>query len=265
MVIIFSFILFPFLWSVTSSLRPNSELYSKIPVWIPKTFTLENYKWALNLRDLRVSFFNTILVATGTALTSVFVAALGAYSLSRYRYAGKKVVLSIILGSQMLPGVVLLLSIFVIFIRLGIYDTRHGLIIAFTSFSIPYAIMLLRGFFSTLPIDLEEQAMIDGTSKLGAFFRITLPLAWPSIVAVFLFVFIQVWGDLLYSLILTTKPENRIVAVQIFIMMRDIRSSVNWGGLIAASNIAAIPAVLLFILLQRYLVEGITAGAVKGA
>ncbi len=262
--IILVFILFPFFWSLTTSFRPNNELYTKIPVWFPETFTLENYRWAIGVNDIRVAFINTLFIAIATGLVSVFVASLAAYSLTRYRYRGKSIVMAACLLSQMLPGVVLLLSIFVIFQRLGLYDTRHGLVLAFTSFTVPYAIMLLRGYFVTIPPDLEEQAMVDGTTKLGAFFRVTLPLAWPSIVAVFLFVFIHVWSDLMYSLILTAKPENRIVAVQILIMVRDIRASVNWGGLIAAANLVSLPGVVLFMFLQKHLVEGITAGSVKG-
>jgi multiple sugar transport system permease protein len=265
LVIIFlSFILFPFFWSFTCSLRPNRELYSKIPRWLPNTFTLENYVWAFKQRDFRVSFTNTIWIAIANGVASVTVASIAAYSLARYRYPGKGMVLSLLLGQQMLPGVVLLLSIFVIFRRLNLYDTPQGLIIAFASSSIPYSILLLRSFFSTIPVDLEEQAMVDGASRLGAFLRVTLPLAWPSLVAVFLFDFISVWGDLTYSLILTTKPERRIVGVQILIMSQDIRASVNWGGLIAAANAVSLPGVILFIFLQRYLVEGITAGAMKG-
>ncbi len=256
-------ILFPFLWAVSSSLRPVSKLFTRIPEWLPSPVTLENYGWALNEPTFMIPFKNSFIVSSFTALVSVSLAAVAAYSLVRLRYPGKPTIISAMLSAQMLPTMVLIIPIFLIFAKLNIFDTLFGLILASTAWTLPYAVILFRGFFSTLSVTLEEQALVDGCSRLGAFFWVTLPLSLPGIIAVSAFVFIWTWGDMLFPLILTKNIDTQTAALSLFTMMQSTRGATNYGGLLAAGIIFTLPAVVIFICVQRQLLEGLTAGSLK--
>ena len=254
---------FPFLWAISSSLRPVEKLFTRTPEWLPDPLTLDNFRWALNEPTFVIPLMNSFLVSGLTAAIAVFLAAFAAYSLVRLRYPGKTMILTAMLCSQMLPTMVLIIPIFLIYAKLHIYNTIFGLVLASTAWTLPYAVILLRGFFSTLSVSLEEQAMVDGCSRIGAFFRITLPLSVPGIIAVSAFVFIWTWGDMLFPLLLTKNIDTQTAALSLFTMMQSTRGATNYGGLLAAGVLFTLPAVVLFILVQRQLVEGLTAGSLK--
>jgi len=254
---------FPFLWAISCSLRPIERLFTLTPEWLPNPVTLENYRWALNEPTFVGPFWNSFLIAGSTALVSVTLGAFAAYSLVRLRYPGKKTVITIMLATQMLPTMLLLIPIFLLFAGTGLYNTFSGLILASTAWTLPYAVLLLRSFFSTLSASLEEQAMIDGCSRSGAFMRVTLPLSAPGIAAVTVFVFVWTWGDMLFPFILTKNIDKQTAALSLYNMMQSTRGATNYSGLLAAGVLFTLPPVVLFAVLQRQLLEGMTAGALK--
>jgi ABC-type glycerol-3-phosphate transport system permease component len=167
------------------------------------------------------------------------------------------------LACQMLPTMLVIIPIFLMFARVDLYNTLGGLILASTAWTLPYSVMLLRSFFSALPVTLEEQAMVDGCSRLGAFIRITIPLSMPGIAAVTAYAFIWTWGDMLFPLILTKNLDHQTAALSLFTMMQSTRGATNYGGLLAAGILFTLPTVLLFFVLQRPMLEGLTGGALK--
>ena len=258
-----AWIVFPFLWALSTSLRPIDTLFTLTPEWLPSPVTLENYRWALGEPHFVIPLRNSFLVSTSTAAISVALASFAAYSLARFRYRGKNAVVAALLGTQMLPTMLLIIPIFLIYARVDLYDTFAGLILASTAWTLPYAVLLLRSFFLDVPVSLEEQALVDGCSRLGAFFRVTLPLSLAGLVAVLVFVFIWTWGDMLFPLILAKNIDRQTAALSLFNMMQSTRGATNYSGLLAAGVLFTLPAVVLFVLLQRPLLEGLRTGALK--
>lgn len=258
-----TWVVFPFLWALSTSLRPVDTLFTLTPEWLPRPVTLENYRWALAEPHFVIPLRNSFLVSTGTAVVSVALASAAAYSLARFRYRGKNAVVAALLGTQMLPTMLLIIPIFLIYARVDLYDTFAGLILASTAWTLPYAVLLLRSFFLDVPVSIEEQALVDGCSRLGAFLRVTLPLSLAGLVAVLVFVFIWTWGDMLFPLILAKNIDRQTAALSLFNMMQSTRGATNYSGLLAAGVLFTLPAVVLFVLLQRPLLEGLRAGALK--
>jgi ABC-type glycerol-3-phosphate transport system permease component len=256
-------ITFPFFWALSCALRPNERLFTMTPEWLPRPLTLENFQWALDEPSFTVPIVNSCLVASASAVAAVALGALAAYSLARLTYLGKAGVMTVILASQMLPTMLVIIPIFLMFARVGLYNTLGGLILASTAWTLPYSVMLLRSFFSALPVTLEEQAMVDGCSRLGAFIRITIPLSLPGIAAVTAYAFIWTWGDMLFPLVLTKNLDHQTAALSLFTMMQSTRGATNYGGLLAAGILFTLPTVLLFFVLQRPMLEGLTGGALK--
>ena len=256
-------VMFPFLWALSCSLRPIERLFTATPEWLPQPVTLDNYRWALSEPAFAVPIINSFLVSAGAAVSSLVLGALAAYSLSRLRYPGKGAIMTALLACQMLPTMLVIIPIFLIFARVGLFNTLEGLVLASTAWTLPYAVMLLRGFFSTLPVTLEEQARVDGCTRLGAFARITLPLSLPGVAAVFAYAFIWTWGDMLFPLILTKNLDHQTAALSLFTMMQSTRGATNYAGLLAAGVLFTIPATILFLVLQRPMIEGLTGGALK--
>lgn len=254
---------FPFLWALSCSLRPIDRLFTATPEWLPHPLTFENYQWALGEPSFVVPIVNSFLVSVSTAVAALSLGSLAAYSLSRLDYPGKSLIMTGMLACQMLPTMLVILPIFLIFARVGLYNTLIGLVLASTAWTLPYTVMLLRGFFSALPVALEEQAMVDGCNRLGAFVRITLPLSLPGIAAVAAYAFIWTWGDMLFPLILAKNFDHQTAALSLFTMMQSTRGATNYGGLLAAGILFTLPATLLFLLLQRPMIEGLTGGALK--
>jgi ABC-type glycerol-3-phosphate transport system permease component len=254
---------FPFLWALSCSLRPIDRLFTATPEWLPHPLTFENYQWALGEPSFVVPIVNSFLVSVSTAVAALSLGSLAAYSLSRLDYPGKSLIMTGMLACQMLPTMLVILPIFLIFARVGLYNTLMGLVLASTAWTLPYTVMLLRGFFSALPVALEEQAMVDGCNRLGAFVRITLPLSLPGIAAVAAYAFIWTWGDMLFPLILAKNFDHQTAALSLFTMMQSTRGATNYGGLLAAGILFTLPATLLFLLLQRPMIEGLTGGALK--
>jgi multiple sugar transport system permease protein len=264
LLLVIAWLLFPYFWMLSSSLRPSDKIFTATPQFLPRPITFDNYIWAFGEETFRRPLWNSTVTATLTAVFSVAICALGAYSLARYRYRGKRSVVTTLLVTQMLPGTLLVLPIFLLINRLGLYNTYSGIVLAFTSFTVPYSLVLLRSFFVEVPVELEEQAMVDGCSRLRAFFHVVLPLARPVLAAVALFDFVWVWNDILWNTTLTRSIDRVGVSVALNNLTTDMRVVVNWGGILAQGVLITLPIVVIFAFLQRYLVGALTAGAVKG-
>ncbi len=207
---------------------------------------------------------NSMIVATGTTFVSIVVATLGAYSLARLRFPGGEVIGRFALLTYTVPSVLLLIPLFKIVVTLNLANNLVALIITYTTFSVPFCLWLLRSYFQSLPRDLEEAAMVDGASRLGALFRVILPLSVPGIVATALFAFILAWNEFLFALVFTTTSDVKTLPIGVSTTFTAEQTATDWAVAMSASTLSAVPIFIIVLILQRGLVRGITAGAVKG-
>lgn len=264
------FAIFPYYWAIISTLKPFDQLYTLTPTFWPKQITFSNYAALLQQGVFVQTLRNSLIVATITPLVAIVITSMTAYSLARMRYRFKGTITVILVVSQMLPGVLLIIPLFVIMrwlqelLHVQLINSYIGLIAGFTTFSVPFCTLLLRGFFANLPLELEEAAMIDGCNRLQAFLLVVLPLSIPGVLTVALFVFTLAWNDLLFATVITQSPAAMTVAVHISQMISSQVSNTNYALMLAEGVVITLPVVVVFVLLQRYLVEGLTAGAIKG-
>jgi multiple sugar transport system permease protein len=258
--------LFPLYTVVISSIKPLADVRSAFH-WIPTRITFAPYADIWSTIPLARYFLNSLLISLGATAISVFVAILAAYAISRYRFSGRGVFSLTVLSTQMFPGILFLLPLFVIYVNLEraigiqLYGSYAGLIITYLTFALPFSIWMLVGYFDSIPRELEQAAMVDGTTALGALFRVLVPVSMPGIVAVAIFAFMTAWGEVLFASVLT-DDATRTLAVGL--RNYAIQSNVYWNQLMAAAIVVSIPVVAGFLALQRYLVQGIAAGGVKG-
>lgn len=253
---------FPFLWMLTTSLKDSVEMFSADPTFLPKDLTFANYISLLKEYNFFTYFKNSVIVSVSTTLVALLFATFMAYGISRFKFRGKNVISSSLILTQMFPLPLIIITIYITFVKLGLFDTRLGLVIAYCTFALPFCTMMLRSYFDGLPVELEEAAAIDGCGPFSTIFRIVIPLAAPSIVAMGLFAFILSWQELMMSMTLVHSTALRTMPVAIT-MMVGVRN-IMWGPLMAASVIVSIPVVILFVYFQKYLISGMTMGAVKG-
>ena len=254
-------VLFPILWMVFASMRPTLETLSDPPVWIPRDVTFIAYaKLLADPTQLRY-FFNTYLIAFATAVLSVLLGSLCAYGFSRFRIAGARYILLGLLGLQLLPNVALVLPFFNMSQALGIHNTYLALVIADTSFALPIAAWLLKGFFDSIPIALEDAAMLDGCTRLQCLRYVVLPLALPGLVGTAVFAFLWAWNEFLFAVILTAGPQVAPLTIRMSQFFSQYGR--DWNGIMALNVLASIPLLVAFVWLQRWVVEGMTAGAVR--
>jgi multiple sugar transport system permease protein len=256
------FALFPLYWLLKVSVTPNDLLYSEgIRMW-PSRPSLAHYAFVLTHSDFPLFFENSVIVSGSTAVFVTLVAALSGYAMSRFDFRGKMWLVGLMLVTQMFPLVMLVAPIFKIFSPLGLTNSLTGLVIVYTAFNVPFATFLMQSFFDGIPKDLEEAAMIDGATQFVAFRQIILPLTLPGIAATLGFVFTAAWSELLFALMLINGNDAATFPVGLLTFVSKF--SVDFGQMMAAGILALIPAGLFFLLIQRYLVQGLTAGAVKG-
>lgn len=252
----------PIYWMVLTSLRTQKQIYSREAMLVPQNLTLENYTFALTERPLLRWLGNSFIVAAGSSFISLVISAMAGYALARLRFAGRGSLARLLVYTYLIPTSLLFIPIFVIVGGLGLLDSRTGLILVYLSFTVPFGSWLLLGFFLTIPQELEDAAKIDGCSYFGVLFRVVLPLAKPGIAATFIFCFAEAWNEFLYAAVLLTN-ETQITAPLGLLRFR-IADNFLWGPLTAAALLTSIPAVVLFIIAQKLVVRGLTAGAVKG-
>ena len=257
-----AFALMPIYWTVKISVTPENLLYSEgIRLW-PSRTTFANYVSVLKATDFPRFFLNSLIVSVSTALIVTVVASLAGYALSRFRFRGKAWVSLVLLLTQTFPLVMVIPPIFRIMSQLGLTDNLYGLIVIYTAFNIAFATFLMQSFFDGVPKDLEEAAMIDGCTRVMALRRIILPLTLPGMGATVAFVFTAAWSELLFALMLINSDDQKTFSVGLLTFIGKF--AVDWGQMMAASVMALIPVCIFFMFLQRYLVTGLTAGAVKG-
>jgi multiple sugar transport system permease protein len=258
--------LFPLYTVVISSIKPLADVRATFR-WIPSRITLTPYTDIWSTIPLARYFLNSLIIALGATAVSVLVAILAAYAISRYRFLGRGAFSLTVLSTQMFPGILFLLPLFVIYVNLEralgiqLYGSYAGLIITYLTFALPFSIWMLVGYFNSIPRELEEAAMVDGTTALGALFRVLVPVSMPGIIAVGIFAFMTAWGEVLFASVLT-DDATRTLAVGL--RNYATQSNVYWNQLMAAAIVVSIPVVAGFLALQRYLVQGLAAGGVKG-
>ena len=259
---------FPLFWMLSSAIKPIEDLFVIPPQWIPQHPTLVAINSVVygdfgNPSLFPDYFRNSLIVATGTTLLALFVSTLGAYALSRYPFRGSGKLMLAILSIQMFPQAMLLISFYLIFLQARLLNTYPALILANATFAVPFSIWMLKGFFDTVPREIEEAALIDGCSRLSVMPRIVLPVMAPGLIAAAIYTFLIAWDEYLFAATLTSSPEMRTLPpgiIQSFVGQFYL----NWPNVMAASVLITIPVTVLFVFFQKYLVQGLTAGAVKG-
>lgn len=256
-----AFAVFPYIWTFLTSIKPDNELYTSTVRYFPQHPTLKNYVDLFQKSNFIKNMMNSFFVASVTAVISLIVSVLAAYAFARFNFKGKLYFMVSFLLINMFPAVLLLTPLFVTMRKIGLLYTPYSLVVAYSTFTIPFSVWLLTGYIRDLPVSLEEAAMVDGCSRIQAFLRITLPLTAPGIVATGIYIFITAWNEFVFALMFTNEATRTLpVALQTFIGQYDIQ----WGLLTAGGVITTIPVVVMFMLVQKKLVEGLTAGAVKG-
>ncbi len=253
--------LIPFAWMLSTSLKTETEAFRIPPTWLPLQLTVDSYIGIWLRKNFATYFINSTIISLATAILSTFFGAFAGYGFSRFFFRGRRLLIGFFLATQMLPGVLLVGPYFKILSRSGLYDTRSGLIIAFLTICLPFSTRMMKGFIDKVPQELDQSAMVDGCSRVGVFFKIVLPIVAPGMVATILFAFLLAWGDLLWALCLTSSEKMITVTLGIARTVGEFR--IIWPMLMAGSLVGGMPAILLYIFLQRLLVQGLTAGAVK--
>ena len=252
--------LLPIYWMVISSLRDPAVLYNSVSL-LPGPFSVESYAKLLAATDFTVWFTNSVIVATCSVAITVVLSVVIAYSVTRLPVPGKTAIVGTMLMAYMFPPLLLAIPLYAIFVRLGIDDTHLGLILAHTTITLPLGVWLLWGFFKQMPFDIEEAAMVDGCSRLGAFFRVVLPLALPGIVTVVIFAFLLSWSDYIFALVMVNSDLKKTLpaGMETMVGQYELRD----GELMAASVLMALPLFLAFMFLNRYFIQSLSAGAMK--
>ena len=255
------FAIFPFIWMVSTSLKTEAEAFRVPPTWIPLKPTMDAYISMWVKKSFGLYFLNSTIISLFTAVLSTFFGALAGYGFSRFFFKGRRFLIGFFLATQMLPGVLLVGPYFKILSKLGLYDTRTGLVIAFLTICLPFSTWMMKGFIDRVPDVLDQAALVDGCSRFGVFFRVILPISAPGMVATIIFAFLLAWGDLLWVICLTSTESMITVTLGIARTVGEFQ--IMWPMLMAGALLGGMPAIILYLLLQRLLVQGLTAGAVK--
>lgn len=261
MALIVLFALGPYLWMLLTSVKPESELFSAQRALLPQVYTLENYVRLLTKTSFLVNVGHSLIVALGTVALGLSLSLTAAYAFSRFRFPGRRLLMMKFLLVNMFPLILLIIPLFIIMRKLNLLDTHLALILAHSTFSVPFATWMMISYFNAIPRSLDEAAMVDGCSALGAMFRVVLPLTLPGVIATGIYIFITSWNEFLYASVLAGQEVRTLtVAVQTLIGEYEIA----WGLLTAGGVVGALPVTLLFMLIQKRLISGMTQGAVKG-
>ena len=259
--VILVFLLFPFYWTFVTSIKPEAELYGKTVRYWPQNPSFESYKRLFVEINFLRPMGNSFLVAMSTTLVSLFASTLAAYAFTRYNFPGRRPLMAMFLTNNMFPVVLLLIPLYSIMRRLGLLYTPFALILSYTTFTIPFSIWLLNGYLKDLPVSLEEAAMIDGANRAQAFWHIVLPVLMPCLVATGVYIFMTSWNEYTFA-VMFTNPNNRTIPVALKNLIGQL--GVQWDLITTGGIITIIPVCVMFFFAQRRLVEGLTAGAVKG-
>ena len=261
LVLFLLFLLFPFYWTLVTSLKTDAELHSLDVIYWPEHPTLNAYRYLFSQYNFLHPMKNSLLVAVITMLLSLTVSTLAAYSFSRFRFPGRKPLMMLFLTNNMFPTVLLLIPLYTIMRRLQLLFTPWALVLSYTTFTIPFSVWLMNGYLNDLPVSLEEAAMVDGANRAQAFVRIVLPILLPCLLATGVYIFMQSWNEYTFA-VLFTNAKNRTIPVALKNLIGQL--GVQWELITAGGIITIIPVCIMFFFAQKRLVSGLTAGAVKG-
>jgi len=264
MVLIFAALIaaFPIIRVLGVALRPGNRLLDSEFALIPEGATLESFQHVLFETDLPRWLFNSLVLTTGTAFIGLLIAATSAYAFSRFKFPGRGVGLTLLLATQLIPAAMLLVPLYILAAQLKLTNSYIGMVIGLSVTSVPFSVWILKGYYDTVPIELEEAARIDGCSQLEAFWRVLLPLSTPALAIVFLFNFLAAWNDYFLARIMLTKED--LLTWPLGLQRFQQQFQTQWNDLAAASILISLPVVLLFLYSSKWLVSGVTAGSVKG-
>lgn len=260
---IFVVMIFPVFWMVSTAFKSDDQINALTPTWFPLHPTLKHFRDALAKPYFWDDVKNSVIVVLVTVTIAMVLAFLAAVALSKYRFTGRKLFIVLVIGVQMLPGAGLIIPLYVVLARYHEVNTLTGVILVYLTGVLPFSVWTLRGFILGIPKDLEEAAMVDGSTRLGAFARILLPLVAPGLVATSVFAFITSWNEYIFARVLLNDGSKQTITVWLSYFLGTSRET-DWGALMAASTLTAIPVVVFFLLIQRRIAFGLTAGAVRG-
>ncbi|MCR5106704.1 MAG: carbohydrate ABC transporter permease [Lachnospiraceae bacterium] len=262
--IVLLMLLFPLFWTLVTSFKTEKEIFMIPPTWYPHVLNTKSYAAQIETGDFNMfkSFFNSFMISIGAMLIAVLLAVPASYAIAKYRFAGRKAMLLGFLVTQMLPVSVLLTPMFIMFRNMNMYNTWGAAILADATIGIPFSVLILKNYFASIPQALEEAAYIDGCTRWGAFVRILIPVAKPGVIVCAIFSFLYAWGDLAYGMTFILDQEKRPITAGIFNFMGQYGT--KWSYLTAFAIVAIIPVTLIFIFMQKYIISGMTSGAVKG-
>ena len=255
-------VVFPFYWMTVTSFKGEDQMRSLVSMFWPSPVVTENYRHLLGKTEFASWFGNSVIVSVSSTFLATAIGTIGAYALARLRFLGRAFMSSAVLITYLVPPSILFIPLYAQIRMFGLADSLGGLIAAYPSFTIPFVTWLLMGYFESIPIELEEAAMIDGATRFGAFRRIILPLAAPGVLAAGLYAFTQSWNEFLYALVFITDVRQRTLPVGLSSFITG--DVYGWGYLMAGAVLTTLPVIAAYIYLQKYMVEGLTAGSVKG-
>ena len=252
---------FPLVWVLLCSIKSSGELTANPTRFLPKHFTLENFTHVIQDLGFAGNISNSLIIAISTTCIAIVVSSMAAYGIVRFFPKLGSIMSKVLVATYMFPPILLAIPYSMVMAKLGFVNTRVGLVIVYLTFSVPYAVWMLVGFFKTVPLGIEEAARVDGANKLQTFVRIVLPLVMPGIVATAIYTFINAWNEFLYSLILINSTDKMTVSVA----LKSLQGSeiLNWGDMMAASALVVVPSVIFFMFIQNKIAGGMTDGAVK--
>lgn len=255
-------VVLPIYWMTITSFKTNGEIIDMHNItYFPHTFTTENYIGLFEMFDYGSLLQNSVIVSISSALVVTMLSILGGYSLARYKFKGKGVMVLFFLVTQMIPGILVIIPLYLIFSKIGLINTHVGLFIYYVIVNVPFCVVTMRSFFERIPVTLEEAARVDGCTKMKSLIKIVLPIMFPGIVSVFVFAFIGAWNELIAGTIFISTPDMWTIPVGLKSLIG--KYSVQWGALMAGGVMALLPTAIMFAGMQKFIVEGMTAGAVK--
>jgi N,N'-diacetylchitobiose transport system permease protein len=260
--VVFAVMVFPVYWMVATAFKPGRQILSYTPQWFPTSPTLSNFRDAIDQPFFWHAVKNSLIIVTTVVALSVVLAFLASLALAKFHFYGRKAFIVLILGVQMVPLAALIIPLYILMSRLGQIDKLTGVIAMYLTFVLPFTVWTMRGFLLGIPKELEEAAMVDGATRFGAFVRVLLPLVGPGLVATSIFAFIQAWNEFIIAYVFLHTPEKQTLMVWLasFTTLRGT----DWGPLMAGATLSALPVVVFFLLVQRRIAFGLTAGAVRG-
>jgi N,N'-diacetylchitobiose transport system permease protein len=262
-IVLFVVMVFPVFWMISTAFKPDDQINSLTPTWFSATPTLHHFADAIHTPYFWTDVKNSLIIVLVVVAISMTLAFLAAVALAKYRFTGRKLFIVLMIGIQMLPGAGLIIPLYVVLARYHEVNTLTGVILVYLTGVLPFSVWTLRGFILGIPKDLEEAAMVDGSTRLGAFARILLPLVAPGLVATSVFAFITSWNEYIFARVLLNDGSKQTITVWLSYFLGTSRQT-DWGALMAASTLTAVPVVVFFLLIQRRIAFGLTAGAVRG-